>query len=850
MRQAVIWFEQCRQDVRYALRTSRRSPGFAAVATLTLALGIGAMTAIYSVVDTILLQPLPYAASDRLVRITEWTPHVVVGREPLERGVIYPDFVEWQKRARTLSDAAWFTEIQRTIRTGDTTTRLWGGLTSIDALAVLGARAQIGRVYLLADAANPNVLVLDANAWRHAFHADPGVVGTTIEVLSPGADARVLTIVGVLSDDFQSPTKPVDFYTPIVPDATASRFSGTMFGRLAPGVPLGAAVEEAKVIGTAIRPPLPTGRSPLPPGLHRFDVQILKDHIVTDLRPALGVLLGAVALVLLIVCANVANLLLARGTARRRELSVRFAIGASRGRVVRQLFTECLVLALVGGVLGAVCGALGIVLVKWLAAVESPGIFRVVFGASLLPRSGEIAVDRRLWAIAFSLATVTSLAFGLLPALRLSRPGQLHATGARSGGSGRGESRLRAALVVGQFVMATTLLVGAGLLVRTFLTLTAVENGYDPAHVVSFQLVFPPSYPVPRKIQVIEEIRTRLESAPNIAAAGSSRAGVLIPEEIYVGTLVPTGRTVDELRTDPGRPHVRPVSAGFLSAMGVRFLGGRDIEAEDGAAATPSIVVTRSVAQRYLGMDRPLGQTVDWYSNGNGAAIPARIVGVVEDVRNESPMSEARPEIFVEYRQLMAIQERWGDPPARREQAAIGFLSFAVRAKGRPESAMPTIAQIVRSVDTTVGIEAMIPMERLMASAVARYRFSAVLLGVFATVAGVLAAIGIYGVLAYAVVQRTQEIGVRIALGAGRAQVLALVLRQGATLAAGGIALGLAGAAVVTRVLRGMLFGVTALDPQTFVAVSVIFALVALVASYIPARRATRVDPMVALRAD
>jgi putative ABC transport system permease protein len=844
------WFDGCRQDVRFALRATRRAPGFAAVATLTLALGIGATTTIYSVVDTILLQPLPYAASDRLVRLTEWTPHVVAGREPLERGVTYPDFVEWQKRARTLSDAAWFAEIQRTIRTTEGTARLWAGLTSIDALSVLGARAQIGRVYRSADASNPNVMVLGADAWHHAFHGDPAVVGTTVEVFSPSADARVLTIVGVLSEDFESPAHPVDFYTPIVPDATAARFSGTMIGRLAPGVPLASALDEAKAIGAAIRPPLPSGRSPLPPGMRRFDVQILKDHVVADLRPALRVLLGAVAFVLVIVCANVANLLLARGTARQREMAVRFAIGATRGRVIRQVLTECLILALVGSVLGGACGAFGIVLVKRLAAVESPGIFRVVFGASLLPRGSEIVIDRRLLGVAFTLAALTSVAFGFLPALRLSKPGPWHAMAARTAGSGRSESRIRAALVVGQLAIATTLLVGGGLLIRSFVKLMAVENGYDPAHVVSFQVVFPPAYPVPRKIEAIEAIRTRLEAAPDIEAAGASRAGVLIPEEIYVGTLVPTGRTVDEMRIDPARPHVRPVSAGFLKAMGVRFLDGRDIEEDDAAAATPAIVVTRSVARQYLGMDQPVGQTVDWYSSANASPIPARIVGLVEDLRNESPTSAARPEMFVEYRRLMAIQERWGDPPARREQAAIGFLSFAVRARGRADSAMPTIAQVVRSVDTNIGVEAMIPMERLMASAVARYRFSAVLLSVFAGVAALLTAIGVYGVLAYAVMQRTQEIGVRMALGAGRAQVVGLVLRQGAGLASLGIAIGLAAAAGVTHVLQSMLFGITALDPQTFVAVAVLFGLVAMLAAYIPARRATRVDPMVALRAD
>jgi len=408
---------------------------------------------------------------------------------------------------------------------------------------------------------------------------------------------------------------------------------------------------------------------------------------------------------------------------------------------------------------------------------------------------------------------------------------------------------MRTVLVVGQLVMATILLVGAGLLIRSFVKLSSVDRGYDPADVLAFQLVLPTDYAVARKADTIEAILARLRSAPGVESAGFTRAGLLIGEAITVGTFVPRGRTMDEMRVDPVRPLVRAVSAGYLTAVGARLLGGREFNRDDTAASSPVIVITRAVARRYFGTGNPIGQSLDWYG-GKSAVSPMQVVGVVEDHRNTAPDRDANPEIFVEYRQLLRLQQRWGDSAQRQETLAIGFLSFAVHTKGNPGSAAPAIAGLVRGVDANAGIDAMIPLESLVASSVARPRFYAVMLGVFAGVAGLLAAIGIYGVLAYAVAQRTREIGIRMALGAQRVQVLALVLRSGALLTVAGIAIGLAGAAAGTRLLQGMLFGITPLDPQTFAAVSVLFGLVATVASYLPARRATGVDPMVALRTE
>ena len=617
-----------------------------------------------------------------------------------------------------------------------------------------------------------------------------------------------------------------------------------MIGRLAPGVSIEEATREMNLMGAAIRPAWPANAAPLT--VPRFEVQRLKDQAVRGVRPALRVLLVAVVVVLMIVCANVANLLFARGTARQRELAVRLAIGASRGRIVRQILTECLVLAAAGGVLGALLGAAGVTLVKQLATVEAPGIFRLMFGSTILPRGHEVGVDLKMFGIAFVIAAVTSVVFGLLPAMRLSRANQVHTMGSRGSGSGRGESRIRAALVVGQLMMATVLLVGAGLLTHSFVKLSAVDNGYDPSNVLAFNLLFPDRYSIARKAATIETLLAKLRQAPNVRSAGFSRHGLLIGEELTIGTFVPPGRTLDEMREE--RPRVRSVSAGYLTTMGVPLLDGRDFEAADAATAPPVIVMNRSAARRYFGTASPVGQVVDWHVGKSQAQM--RVVGVVEDLRQESPADQVYPEIFVDYRQFLFLLEGWSDLTPSQNEWAIGFLSFAVRTSDDPASAIPAVRQVVSAADPNVGIDAILPMNRLVASSLARERFYAVMLGVFAGVAGLLAAIGIYGVLAYAVIQRTQEIGIRMALGAQRAEVVALVLRKGLVLTGIGIALGLVGAAAGTRFLQGMLFGITPLDPRTFLAVSLMFAFVAALACYLPARRAANVDPMVALRCE
>ena len=621
--------------------------------------------------------------------------------------------------------------------------------------------------------------------------------------------------------------------------------SADVIGHLAPGVPVDAAAAEANTIGAAVVPPT-AGGSPLT--IPRFEVHVLKDRIVQSLRPALRVFFAAVAVILLIVCANVANLLLARGTARRREIAVRVAIGASRGRIARQVLAECALLATVGGALGAALAAAGISLVKGLASVEAPGVYRFAFSASLLPRVNEIAIDVRLFGLALGIATLAAVLFGAIPALQLSRTRQREAMGTRGGGVGRRESRVRGALVVGQVALATVLLVGAGLLARSFVRLSAVDRGYNPSGVLAFPAAVSLELHTPPKNRIGRINSSRIRATPGVEAAGFTRAGMLIPEEIFIGTFVPPGRSFPEMRDNPARPRQRPVSPGFLTAMGVPILDGRELLEADANDPRPAIVISRTVARRFFGDTRVVGQLVDWHVSDT-VSVEARVVGVVEDIRNETADRPATPDIFVEYRRLLPLLQRAAMPLPRQDVTALGS-SLSPSARRAIRRCCPAVGQIVRSVDPQAGIDAMLPMAQLVGGSVARQRFYAVMMGVFAIVAGLLAAIGVYGVLAYAVTERTHEIGVRIALGAERRVVLAMVLLKGVRLALIGIAAGTLGAAGVTRVFQGLLFGVAPLDPATFAAVAIGFAGVAAAASYWPARRATTVDPVVALRSE
>jgi putative ABC transport system permease protein len=832
------------RDLAYAIRSLSRSPAFTLAAILTLSIGIGAATAIYSVVDTILFRPLPFPGGDRLVRLIEYGPHFREGQPPVQRALNYQEHQVWSERSRTIEDAVGIIGMsQRMVKTPDGAAGLWGAMVTGDTFALFQTTPLLGRTLQPADDGNP-VVVLSYDTWQRHYHSDPAIVGRVLEfrmgALLAARPPMLLAVVGVLPADFQFPTETLDFVMPITIDPARGWPGTTTVARLAPGVSIEAATQEANAMGTAMRPAWPPDR--MPPTGARFEYNLVKERLVAPVRPAMRVILAAVIVLLLIVCANVANLLLARGASRRREIAVRIAVGASRLQVFRQVLVECAVLAIIGGSLGALLGAAGVVLVSELATVDAPGIFRLMFGANILPRAHEVAVDWRLFGVAFGIAVLTAVTFGLLPALQLARGDHLRSMGSRGSSWSRGESRLRSVLTLAQVAMATVLLIGAALLTHSFVRLSTFNKGYDPANVLAANLLFPDDYSTARKGETIDALLTRFRSNPGVQAAGFARHGLLIGEELYLGRFIPPGKAPADVEQVGTR--TRSVSDGFLTAMGVPILHGRDLSPQDSASGPGAIVINRAAARRDFGDSNPIGQSMEWVFGKTQTRMT--IVGVAEDVRQEGATDAVVPEIFVDYRQFLAFNA--AELPARHNEFAIGFLSFALRTAGDPAASIPAVRETVRAIDPNIGVDVIAPMEQLEAGSRSRERFYAVMLGVFASVSALLAAVGVYGVLAYAVAQRTKEIGVRLALGASAGQVLALVMRQGLALTATGLAIGFVAAAAGARSIEAMLFGITPLDPPTFTAVAVGFMIVAAAASYVPARYATRVNPAVTLR--
>jgi predicted permease len=851
-----------RDDMWYALRGLRRSPGFTAAAVFTLALGIGAATAVFSVVNTVLLEPLPYKDSDRLVRIVQRAAPANPSAPLLRRtDMPWPEMTEWLKASKTLSEmAVSITPPITLMPTSNGSARLTGAIVSPNLFTMLGARARLGRTLDAADgAAGSTVVVISAGAWERYFQGDPGILGRTITLKTLGPEAGLLdgtplTIVGVMPSSFAFPIPNMDYWAPNTEGSPARKWSGGAIAKLREGTSMAAAIDEANAIGEGLRPKPTTGplSRPLPPGERRFVVEGIKEQMIASSRPALRVIAIAVGAVLLIVCANVAGLLLARGTARQREVAVRLAIGAGRGRILRQFITESLVLAAIGGVAGAALSVGFVYLLREFASPHAQGAFQISFGGSMLPRLHEVGVDGGLLALAMALTMITALVVGALPAFRMSRTDHAQVMNYRGaggqGGAHRADTRARSVLVVAQMIVATMLLVGAGLLINSFARLARVDPGWNASGLLMFYLVMPQDYSTARKAALIDTLLTELRRQPDVRGVGYTYAGPLLGIVDTFGVFVPPGRTPDEMRGSPDNPHIRAVSHDYLQTMGARLVSGRWFEPSDDAGAPPVVIVNRTVVRRLFNNEDPVGRLV--HLDGRMEYPPQQIIGVVDDMRQSRLDVEPTPQMFVDYRQMLALTQARKMPTPVQERLAFGFLSFFVRTDRDPATLMPAVRSLVNRVDSGAGIDVMLPMEQLVASSLTRQRFYAILLGLFAAIATVLGAIGIYGVLAYAVGQRTQEIGIRMALGAERGAVLRMVLRRGIVLAAIGIVLGLAGASGLTRYLSGMLYDLTPLDPPTYAVVAIVFAMVALIASYLPARRATQVDPVVALRHD
>ena len=818
------------QDVRYALRLFRRDRGFTAMALVTLGLGLGASTAVYSVVDAVLLRPLPYARSDRIVQVVQ-----VFGRQgtigdgsaSLTSSVVIREvFDAWRASSTTLDALAAFGNRSVTMVSGGEPVRLRASTISPRMFPLLGVAPVAGRLFAESDArpGEEKIALLAETLWRSRFGADPAVIGRRCTL-----DDGDVTIVGVLPASFAFPQPDTALWVPFVetpppPTAPGQRFVGgfAVLARLAPG----ATLDQAEAEGTAVARRVQTalggfGRPNEDPTVIRLIP--LHERIVERVRPALLIVLAAVAVVLLIAAANLAHVLLARGTVRRREMAVRAAIGASRAQLLRQVLVESLMLSLGGGALGVL---FAVVLQRLLPAL----------GPATIPRLAEVSIDLRVIGCALGLSIVTALLFGALPALQASRADMTETLAEGSsrqmGGLRPGRHRARGALVAGELAATLVLMVGAALLVQSFIGLLHVDPGYDASNVATAQFTLPSRYPAASRAAFYEELLTRSAALPSVAAAGLTRSLPLTPGRTIAGFSLE--RAVGSNAAASQNADLRIVSPGYFGALALRLREGRPLLDSDTASVPRVAVVNEAFVREYLHGTPALEASLHVARLDH-----VRIVGVVGDIRHAALTSAAMPEIYMSLRQL--------PPPA-------GAMMLVVRSSGRSSGGaaplLPAVRALVAGLDASLAVDNAMSMEQRLSASIAEPRFYTALLGAFAGLALSIAVVGIYGVMAYLVAQRRREIGVRVALGARTADVLRLVLGQSLVLVAAGTAAGVAGAVAVTRVLQRFLFQVTPLDAASFAAAVSILALAALGASYVPARRAARLDPVAALRHD
>ncbi|HTQ87500.1 MAG TPA: ABC transporter permease [Candidatus Solibacter sp.] len=808
-----------RQDVRQGLRAMAKNPGFTAVAMLTLAIGIGANTAIFSVVNAVLLRALPYPNASRLVAL--WGSSDQNGET--HRPLSYPDFEDVRAQSRSLDGAAVYNEETFALTGAGEPLHLRVNVVSAELFHVLGVSPRLGRSFLPEeDKPGTRVVILSDRMWRERFGADAGILGRALSL-----NGRSYTVVGVLPGGFQFPvdSDPFDLWTTIAVyrvsqdgDEATTESRGSHFlraiGRLKPGTSLGQANAEIASIAGALAKQYPDTNGHL-----SVVAEPALDALVGDVRPALWILLGAVVLVLLIACANVANLLLARATARQREVAVRAALGASRARMLRQLLTESVLLALAGAVPGVV---LAVCATKFFATLT----------ALQIPRLAEASVDGMALAFTLVASVGTAAIFGLVPAMHASRVNLTSSL--REGGRGGGETlrhvRLRSALVVFEVSLALLLLVGAGLLVRSLLRILDVRPGFDPQGVMAFDLDLPGvRYGKPEQsAQFYRELLARLNQAPGVVSASGVMPLPFSDNSVRTSFTI-EGRPV--AKSEEPRTQFRAVGLDYFKAMRIPVLAGRAFTASDARGTAPVVIINQTLARQFFPNENPIGKRIEPGVADTGTPIMREIVGVVGDVLHRSLWRAPDPETYVPY-----------------EQAAMGGMTVVVRAEGDPHALVSALRQQVKELDAELPIYNTRTLEEYVAGSVAQRRFTALLLGVFACVALVLAAVGLYGVISFGVAQRTHEIGVRVALGAEAGDVLRLVVGQGVRLTMLGIALGGLGALGAARFLSSMLFGVAGDDPLTFAGVGALFLAVSLAACYIPARRAMRVDPLVALR--
>ena len=792
------------RDIRYGVRSLLKRPGFTAIALVALALGIGANTAIFSLVNAVLLRPLPFAEPDRLVWV--WGNIKNGGN----RASVSPlDFLDYRQQNHTFEEFAASLQL-RLNHTGDgEPERLEANGVTGNYFQALGAKPAFGRTFLLENekSGNDQVAVLSYSFWQKRFAGDPAIINKTITL-----DGRSFAVLGVMPADFSMP-RAADIWVPLnfdIHPGMKQRKAHFLrpIGRLKAGVTMAQAQADTDAIARRLEEQNPESNSGW-----NLRLVSLREQLVGNTRPTLFILFGAVGFVLLIACANVANLLLVRAAGRQKEIAVRTALGAGRWRIVRQMITESVLLALVGGALGTLLAFWGVELL-------------VALSAGSLPLTANVQIDATVLGFTLLVSLLTGVLFGLAPAFRTMKLNLSESLkeGGRSGGEGAHRNRTRSVLVVLESAVAVVLLIGAGLLVRSLWLLQDTSPGFDPRNVLTMGVNLPgEKYDAPEKsARFFSELESRVAGLPGVEAVG------------LVSELPLSGQPNDMPYTVEGRPPVsidqafdddfRRVNTNYFKALGIPFLRGRNFTEQEVREGARVVIISDLLARQVFPNEEPLGKRLIM-AMGNTAF---EIIGIVGDIRHRALESNPAAAMYM--------------------PAYEGSMNVVIRSQGDPASLAAAVRKEVLQIDPNQPVADVRTMEQWLDRAVAGPRYRTTLLGLFALVALALASTGIYGVMSYSVSQRTHEIGVRMALGARRNDVLRLVVRQGMTLVIIGVAIGLAGAFALTRLMASLLFGVTAKDPFTFVVVSALLAVVAFVACYMPARRATKVDPLTALR--
>jgi putative ABC transport system permease protein len=794
-------------DIRYAIRSLLKRPAFTAIAVITLALGIGANTAIFSVINAVLLRPLPYRDAELIVTVWQSSARARVSRNDVSPA----NFLDWQEQSRSFESMAGIEPFGFSLIGNGEPERFQAWLVTAGFFETLGTNSFRGRTFSSQDyqPGNERVVVVSYGLWQRRFGSDQNLVGQKLTL-----NGQPYTVIGIMPREFQFPPDR-EIWAPRVLRENDRQLRGPTYwnviARLKPGVTIKQAQDEMSAIAGRLATQYPDTN-----GGMGSTVVPLPEQLTGHVRSALWILLGAVGFVLLIACANVANLLLVRGAERHREFAIRSALGAARVRLIRQLLTESLLLALLGGIGGVLLAAWGVRLI-------------LAFNSAKIPRIEYVSLDVRVMLFALGVSVITAVIFGLIPATQFSRP-NLQSTlkeGDRGAVAGYTRHWLRNLLVVGEVALALVLLTGAGLLARGFVNLLRVDPGFAKDRVLALQVFLPRNLQQPEKTTgFFDQALQRVAEVPGVQAA----AVVSSPPFINLEQDVPF--TIEGLPSPPkgNEPsaYYNEVSPDYLNVMSVPLRRGRFFTKLDKPDSAPVVVINETMARRYFGNENPVGKKlVVMYDPPE----PREIVGVIADVLHNGLDSAPRPEMLVHYQQSPTPQ-----------------MTFVVKTAGDPGSMLSAIKGAIREVNRNQTFSKTATMEQLVGDSLRQQRFNLLLLSSFAVLALGLAGLGIYGVMSYSTKQRTHEIGLRMALGAQSRDVLRLIVGQGLVLALTGIAIGLIASFALTRLMRGLLFGISATDPLTFISISLLLTLVGLLASWIPARRATKVDPLVALR--